>query len=126
MTPKIILITGAISAALAIILGAFGAHALKAQLSSNALDVYQTAVQYHFYHSLGLLALAVIALNIQTGSSLHWSAIFMTAGILLFSGSLYLLAVTGMRWLGPITPIGGICFIVSWLLLAFAVWKAKF
>ena len=122
---KHILMIGAVSAALAVILGAFGAHALKAHLSSSMQNVYQTAVQYHFYHSLGLLLLGLIALHIQASSLLNWSAILMAVGLALFCGSLYVLVVTGIRWLGAITPIGGVSLIAAWLLLAITIWKAK-
>lgn len=122
---KMVFITGAFSAALAIVLGAFGAHALKSQLSSEMLAVYNTAVQYHFYHSLGLLILGLIAMHIGAVPLWNWSAGLMLAGIVLFSGSLYILAISGMRVLGAVTPLGGLCFILSWLLLLVALWKAE-
>jgi len=120
---KLALILGSINAMLAVILGAFGAHGLKGRLSEDLLAIYQTGVQYHFYHSLGLLLIGVIAWQLPGSVWLKWSAWIMLAGIILFSGSLYLLALTNVRWLGMITPIGGIAFIVAWLLLLVAAVK---
>ncbi len=99
---------------LAVALGAFGAHALKGTLSSHATtDVWKTAVLYHFLHALALLVLAALP-----GASRAASGLFL-AGIVIFSGSLYLLALTNVRWLGAITPLGGLCFLAGWLCLAF-------
>ena len=120
---KLALILGSINAMLAVILGAFGAHGLKGRLTEDLLAIYQTGVQYHFYHSLGLLLIGVIAWQLPGSVWLKWSAWIMLAGIILFSGSLYLLALTNVRWLGMITPIGGIAFIVAWLLLLVAAVK---
>ena len=122
---KLALILGSLNAMLAVILGAFGAHGLKSRLTEDLLAVYQTGVQYHFYHSLGLILIGVIAWHIPNSIWLKWSTGFMLAGIILFSGSLYTLALTNLRWLGMITPIGGIAFIVSWLLLVIAVYNSK-
>jgi uncharacterized membrane protein YgdD (TMEM256/DUF423 family) len=119
---KTILMTGAGLMALAVIVGAFGAHALKSKLSVDMLQVYKTGVEYHFYHALGLILIGIISLHISSGL-INWSAIFMTLGIVLFSGSLYVLAITGVKWLGAITPLGGVSFIVGWVLLLIAVWK---
>lgn len=123
MFAKIFLLLGSLNAMLAVMLGAFGAHALKARLSPELLAVYQTAFQYHFYHALGLLVIGLLALWAPSNPLLKYSGGAMLAGIALFSGSLYLLSVTGMRALGAITPVGGLCFIVGWLLLAIAVWR---
>jgi uncharacterized membrane protein YgdD (TMEM256/DUF423 family) len=122
-TAKILLVLGSINAALLVMLGAFGAHALKARLSEQMMSVYQTAVQYHFYHALGLLLIGLLALQLPTSVWLKWSGGLMFAGIVLFSGSLYLLALTNIRWLGAITPIGGTAFILAWLFLAIACFK---
>ncbi|GET34553.1 DUF423 domain-containing protein [Prolixibacter bellariivorans] len=119
---KSILMTGAALMALAVILGAFGAHALKTRLTTDMMQVYHTGVQYQFYHALGLLIIGVLSIHYPSGT-LNWSAIFMTVGIVLFSGSLYLLSITGIKWLGAITPLGGTSFIIGWVLLFFAVWK---
>jgi uncharacterized membrane protein YgdD (TMEM256/DUF423 family) len=126
MTSKGILIVGALSAVSAVVLGAFGAHVLKKQLSPEMLGVFQTAVQYHLYHSLALLIIGLIALHIRSSLLLDLSAVFMIAGLVLFSGSLYALAVTGIQWFGIITPIGGAGFIIAWLLLSGALWRAEF
>lgn len=122
-TTKLLLLLGSVNAALVVILGAFGAHALKARVSEQMLTVYQTGIQYHFYHALGLLIVAVIAWHLPTSTWLRWSGSLMFAGIILFSGSLYMLALTNIRWLGAITPIGGTAFILAWICLAIAVFK---
>ena len=109
--------------ALAVGLGAFGAHGLKSHLSENMLQTYKTGVDYHFYHALGLLLIGVLAATMPS-SLLKWSAICLTAGIVLFSGSLYVLSISGIKWLGAITPFGGLSFIAGWVLLFVAVWKS--
>ena len=111
---KLFLILGSINAMLAVILGAFGAHGLKDRLTDQALAIFDTGVQYHFYHALGLIP----------ASGIRYSAWLMLAGIVLFSGSLYILALTGIRQLGMITPLGGICFIAAWLTLMITIWKS--
>jgi len=113
----------ATSAALAVALGAFGAHALKARLAEADLLIWQTAVNYHIWHSLALLALGVLMNVVKPPSQLLWSARSLLLGIIIFSGSLYLLVLTDTRWLGAITPLGGVAFIVGWLLLAKAAWS---
>ena len=108
---------------LAVTLGAFGAHGLEARLESRMLSVYQTAVEYHRYHALGIIPIGVV-INVRPGSSLmRWVAAIVLAGIILFSGSLYLLSFSGMRWLGAITPFGGLAFIIAWLLVGIAWWR---
>lgn len=101
---------------MSVMLGAFAAHGLKSKLSENLLNTFQTGVQYQMYHSLALILLVILYRQIPQ-SLLLYSAGFMLAGIILFSGSLYMLALTQMKWFGPITPIGGVCFIVGWALL---------
>ena len=118
---KTFLVIGALSGMLAVLLGAFGAHAMRGRLTPDMLAVYQTGVQYHFWHALGLLAIALTLAHFPAAQGLKWAGWLMLAGILIFSGSLYLLAVTGMRWLGAITPIGGSAFIVAWALFAATV-----
>jgi len=108
---------------LAVTFGAFGAHALKSRLDEHALGVFQTAVQYHFYHSLALLAVGVIALSQPQTALLRSSGYLFLVGIVVFSGSLYLLSMSGLRWLGAITPLGGLAFIAGWGCLAAASWK---
>jgi uncharacterized membrane protein YgdD (TMEM256/DUF423 family) len=119
---KTIIVTASILLAFAVAIGAFGAHGLKAHLSEAMLQTWKTGVEYHFYHALGLLLIGVLSVSKQS-NLLNWSAIFLFAGIILFSGSLYILAITGIKWLGAITPLGGISFIVGWVLLAVAVFK---
>lgn len=118
-----LIVTGALTAMLGVALGAFGAHALKSRLDPQLLAVWQTAVQYHLVHALGILAIAIAAMH-WSHAAMNWAGWTMFAGVLLFSGSLYLLAFTGVRWLGAITPLGGLAFIVAWLLFAYAAWKA--
>ena len=113
---KIILSFAAFSAMLSVVLGAFAAHGLKNKLSETLLTTFQTGVQYQMYHSLALILLVVLYRQMPQ-SLLLYSAGFMFAGIILFSGSLYMLALTQLKWFGPITPIGGVCFIVGWGLL---------
>jgi uncharacterized membrane protein YgdD (TMEM256/DUF423 family) len=118
---KTLAVAGALIA-LATALGAFGAHALKAHLSPDKLLVYETAVRYHFVHALGLLAIGVLLRSID-GELLRWSATLLLIGIVLFSGSLYLLTFGAPRFLGLITPIGGLALIAGWLLFATTMWR---
>jgi uncharacterized membrane protein YgdD (TMEM256/DUF423 family) len=111
------LVAGAFLALLAVMAGAFGAHGLRSLVSERGLEVFQTAVTYQMYHSLALVLLALLAGQGLSKKLLGWSAGFFLAGILLFSGSLYLLVLTDIRWIGPITPLGGVCFMVGWALL---------
>jgi len=119
---KIIIVIASVLLALAVAAGAFGAHALKAQLSTEMLQTWKTAVDYHFYHALGLLLIGVLSVALP-GLPLKWPAILLVLGMVLFSGSLYALSLTGIKVLGAITPLGGLSFIAAWLVLAFAVWK---
>jgi uncharacterized membrane protein YgdD (TMEM256/DUF423 family) len=121
MVQKAFLLIGALAAALAVALGAFGAHALKARLAPDLLAVFHTAVQYHFYHALGLIVIGLAAGQLVGSVWLKAAGWTMLAGIVLFSGSLYVLATTGYRWLGAITPVGGLAFIAGWILFAVAV-----
>ena len=122
VTPKLFLIVAAANGALAVVLGAFGAHALKARLDEQALSVWQTAVQYHFVHALALLGLSILMQQSLRNSALTASAVLLSLGLLLFCGSLYFLALGGPRWLGPVTPLGGALFIAGWVsLLVFAL-----
>ncbi len=114
------------SGLLAVVLGAFGAHALRAQLDGRAMGIYETAVQYHFAHSLALLAVALLYRTAASPRLLGLSGLAFTLGLVLFSGSLYLLSVTGIRWLGAITPLGGLSFIAGWsLLLAWSLGSGR-
>jgi uncharacterized membrane protein YgdD (TMEM256/DUF423 family) len=118
--------TGAILLALAVMLGAFGAHALRGRLDAYLMGVYEKAVFYHFVHALGLLIVSVLP---KTGalsdSAACWVCGLLLAGIVIFSGSLYVLAVTGFRVLGAVTPVGGASFIAAWLLLAWTLVRNK-
>jgi len=114
---------GSIMMALAVAIGAFGAHGLKSVVSKEMLVIYHTGVEYHFYHALGLFVVAFVA-NLQENKKVKLAGYFMLFGIFIFSGSLYALSITGIKLLGAITPIGGTLFIISWLLLAFSVKKS--
>lgn len=109
----------ALSGLVAVAMGAFAAHALHDRLPPRLFEVFQTAVQYQFYHSLGWLAVAVLGLRTPS-RLLRASALCFAAGILLFCGSLYVLALSGVHWLGAITPLGGLAFMLGWILLALA------
>jgi len=122
---KAFLVAGSLAAALAVVLGAFGAHALKARLGADLLAVWRTAVEYHFYHALALLAVGLLLLHFPAESALRWAGLAFAVGLLLFSGSLYVLALSGLRWLGAVTPLGGLAFIAGWLALAWGVWRAS-
>lgn len=115
-------VSGAVFMALGVLLGAFGAHALKTQLSPELLQVYKTGVEYQFYHALGLLLIGTIGFRMDS-KWLRWSAILLIAGILLFSGSLYALALSGIKSLGAVTPIGGLSFVAGWVCLVVGVAK---
>jgi uncharacterized membrane protein YgdD (TMEM256/DUF423 family) len=121
---KWMIFAGAINGLLGVMLGAFGAHALKARLPADMLGVWQTAVQYQFWHALGLVAVGILMLQWSQQKLLLWSGALMLAGILLFSGSLYALCLTGVRGLGAITPLGGVAFILAWAALAWAAFTA--
>jgi uncharacterized membrane protein YgdD (TMEM256/DUF423 family) len=108
---------GALSAMIAVAAGAFGAHALRERLSPEYLAVFETAARYQMYHALALLAVAW-AVNRWPGPLLTWSGWLFMVGMVLFSGSLYALALTGARWLGAVTPLGGLAFLAGWVCLA--------
>ena len=114
---KIWIIAGAILLALAIVLGAFGAHIIKSKVSPEDLSIFETGVRYHAYNALGLLLIGHIGFHVHQ-NVIVIPALMITAGIIIFSGSLYILVLSGVRWLGSITPIGGLSFIAGWVLLA--------
>ncbi|MDH5474033.1 MAG: DUF423 domain-containing protein [Gammaproteobacteria bacterium] len=118
---KQFIIIGSINCLLAVALGAFGAHGLKAMISPQALQTYTTGVNYHFFHALGLLAIGIILRDFPRVEMAGW---LMLAGIILFSGSLYALSLSGIKPLGMITPVGGLCFIIAWGWLAFGVYRS--
>lgn len=116
---------GALALGLAVMLGAFGAHGLRGRLDAYAIGVYERAVFYHFIHAIGLLIVSLLPrINALTISSATWVCVLLLAGIVIFSGSLYVLAVSGIRGLGAITPFGGVAFIAAWLLLAFMMFRS--
>ena len=121
---KLFVAIGGAMAALAVVLGAFGAHALKARLPADMLDIYHTAVQYHFWHALGVLAVGLALQLFPEAGWLRTAGWLLTGGIVLFCGSLYLLALTGSTWLGAVTPLGGAAFILGWLALVVAALRA--
>lgn len=115
-----ILLTGAVFMALGVLFGAFGAHALKKILSPDMLVVFNTGVEYQFYHALGLLLIGLIGFRVES-KWLSWAGIFLVFGIIIFSGSLYALSVSEIKILGAITPIGGLAFVAGWICLAVAI-----
>jgi len=118
-----ILISGAIVALIGVATGAFGAHGLRPLLSEHMLNIFETGVRYHLFHALGMLA-AGLSLAYAPIRHFKVAAWAFALGIVLFSGSLYALSISGVRGLGIITPFGGLCFIVGWGLLAWGYWKA--
>lgn len=119
---KPFLVAGIVFAMFGVVLGAFAAHGLKSRLPADLVAVFQTGVQYQFYHGLGLILLALISVHISS-NLLTYSGYLMIAGVVCFSGSLYALALTGIKFFGPITPLGGLFFILSWMLMLIAVLK---
>ncbi len=123
---KLFLVFASLSGFTAVMLGAFGAHALKQKLDATMLNAYQTGVEYQFYHSIALLVLGLLMVQLPSNRWLEASGLFFIAGIILFSGSLYGLALTEIRTLGPVnigllTPLGGTAFMLGWLALAAGV-----
>lgn len=122
---KALLIAGALNGALAVMLGAFGAHGLRDRVSADLLRTWATASEYHFYHALALLLVGLLIKAFgETGTALVTAGWVLFAGMLVFSGSLYVLVLTGQRWLGAVTPLGGTALIVGWGLLVWGLWKA--
>lgn len=120
---KLSLLLGALGGLTGVLLGAFGAHALRDRFDDYSMRVFETAVQYQFYHSLALLAVGILMLSATHTGLLRVSTVMFATGIVIFSGSLYLLSFTGIRWLGAVTPLGGLAFIVGWSCLALAAFK---
>ena len=124
MNQKITLIAGTILGVLSVMIGAFGAHALRNLLTqTNRLETFETAVKYQFYHALALLIIGVLCFHLNH-PAMRWASLCFVGGILVFSGSLYILCLSGITWLGAITPIGGTLFIAGWLCLLYAIAKA--
>jgi uncharacterized membrane protein YgdD (TMEM256/DUF423 family) len=122
---RLFLLLAGLLALLAVIIGAFGAHALKARVSPEMLAVYQTGVQYHFYHALGIALVGLAFFHLPDSTALRVAGWLMVAGVFLFSGSLYALALSGQKWLGAVAPIGGTAFILGWGAFAWAVARAE-
>ena len=125
MSPRRAIALGAALGALAVLLGAFGAHGLRDRVSPDMLQIYETAVRYHFYHAFALVLVGLFASvrsgGVDRGRSI--SAVFFLAGIVVFSGSLYLMVATGWRWLGALTPLGGVALIAGWVCFAIGAWR---
>ncbi|MBI4246110.1 MAG: DUF423 domain-containing protein [Candidatus Rokubacteria bacterium] len=119
---RLFLVLGSLSAFLAVALGAFAAHGLRGRLGPDMLATFETGARYHMFHALGLLAAAWAASRWPGGAAIAAGWLFV-AGTVIFSGSLYLLSVSGQRWLGAITPLGGAAFLLGWLALAVAAWR---
>jgi uncharacterized membrane protein YgdD (TMEM256/DUF423 family) len=120
---RLFIALGSISAMFAVLFGAFGTHGLDDIINADLMAIYKTGVEYHFYHALGLILTGLLVKHYPTSSLLKWSGWIMFSGIIIFSGSLYVLALTGIRWLGAITPIGGMAFIFAWLGISISVYK---
>lgn len=123
---KFFLIAGAVNALLSVAFGAFGAHLLEGRVADKYLETWQTAVQYQMFHAIGLMVVGILMSSSLIGAlgSLSWAGYLMLAGIIIFSGSLYVLSLTGISILGAITPIGGVAFIAGWIMLIVAASKA--
>jgi uncharacterized membrane protein YgdD (TMEM256/DUF423 family) len=122
MKERSLIMAGACNMVVAVAAGAFGAHGLKQILSAEMLAIWQTAVTYQIAHALGLLALAALMPRLQAGLA-SWAGVAMLTGIVIFSGSLYALALSGVRLLGAITPLGGVAFLLAWGMLALAAYR---
>ena len=118
---KSLLVIGSVFAALSVLLGAFGAHGLKNRLSIEDLAIFETAVRYQMYHALGILLMGLASIDL-TEKLVSTPAYFLILGMIVFSGSLFLLVFTNLRWFGAITPIGGLCLIIGWLLFAYNIY----
>lgn len=121
--PRLFWLLGATFAFLGVAAGAFGAHGLRGRVSTDLLAVFETAVRYQMYHALALFAVAALLGARASGAATAAGWLFVL-GVLIFSGSLYALVLSGVRWLGAITPLGGVAFLAGWLLLAWAGWQA--
>lgn len=124
MSAKLFVFLGSMNLFVGVALGAFGAHGLRARVSPEMLDVWHTAVEYQFVHALGLLALGSLLPQL-TGptAAVSTAGWLMLAGIIIFSGSLYGLVLSGARWLGAVTPFGGVLFLLAWLMFAWGIWR---
>src|SRR5436190_21503105 len=123
MSVRLALLLASVLLFIAVAAGAFGAHAIRTKLAPDLMAVYQTAVQYHFWHALGLFGIGLMLTQKPESSALAAAAWLLFAGVLLFSGSLYALALTGIRGFGAVTPIGGVAFLAGWAAMAWAAWR---
>ena len=123
MTARFALMTGALLALLAVALGAFGAHALKGRLEPDMATVWQTAAHYHGWHALALVGVGLFLMQRPDAAAISAAGWLFLAGVVLFSGSLYLLALTGVRGLGAVTPFGGVAFIAGWAAFTWGAWR---
>ena len=119
---KLYIITGSVFAALAILFGAFGSHALKEKLTLEQLEIYDIATRYLMFHALGIFAIGILGYQVP-GEVLTWPLLLMVFGTLIFSGSLYLISLAGYKKLGMVTPIGGLALIISWLMVAYNIYE---
>lgn len=124
MNPRLLILCGALLLALGVAAGAFGAHGLRRIVSPESLETWRTAAHYQTLHGLGLLLIAALW-SYASPTLASWAGGLMLAGVIVFSGSLYALVLTGTRILGAITPIGGVLMIVAWVLLAWAAWSGR-
>ncbi|MEZ9820441.1 DUF423 domain-containing protein [Shewanella sp. 10N.286.45.A1] len=118
------LLLAALSGFMAVALGAFGAHGLKNVASAEMIAIFNLGVEYQFYHTFALIVVAFAGHWLKS-RLLDWAGYLFMLGIVLFSGSLYLYALLGTKWTGPVTPLGGVCFLLGWLFIAVAVWKNR-
>ena len=123
---QLFLMLAAINGFLAVSLGAFAAHGLKDRLSPELMNTFQTGVQYHMYHALALFGIGLLSISYPASVQLKVSGYLFMLGIVLFSGSLYVLSISGIRWLGAITPLGGLCFLAAWASLCWFAASQQF
>jgi uncharacterized membrane protein YgdD (TMEM256/DUF423 family) len=114
---KVFIIWGSINAFLSVALGAFAAHWLQTRLTLDMLEIFRTGIKYHMMHALGLILVGILGFWMQKPGLLQWAGWLILAGIVLFSGTLYVLSISGIRWFGAVTPLGGICFLTGWILV---------
>ena len=119
---KLWIITGSLLAALSVLVGAFGAHGLKSRVSTADLYIFETGVKYQMYHALGLILIGFIGFHYRQ-EILTIPAYLLLTGAIIFSGSLYILVLTNIRWFGAVTPVGGICLVLGWILLSYNIYK---
>tara|TARA_B100000214_G_scaffold362166_1_gene326332 strand:+ start:1459 stop:1824 length:366 start_codon:yes stop_codon:yes gene_type:complete len=120
---RALLVVGSAFAAISVLFGAFGAHILKSRLSTEDLTIFETAVRYQMYHSLGIMIMGVASFYIPH-NLISLPSYFMIFGTIIFSGTLYLIVFTNLRWMGAITPIGGLCLILGWLIFAYNIYRS--